>query len=224
MCVSASASFAVSGGLLLGGLAIQRYRAVASHQQAFALIPFIFSAHQFSEGLVWLGVTGVVPESIQHTAMYFFAFIALSGWPVYMPLAMYKYEQSSIRRLMLLPLTLGVIVSGYLLWSFTWYSPLVLQVNCNQQGCAALAYRHDLPYLRDTIRYFYLCAIIAPLFLTRNIKIRWLLAPVFLASFPLGAYLSNVYTFASVWCFIAAIVSAVIFFTFNSKQDLGLRI
>ncbi len=218
MCVSASASFAVSGGLLVAGLAIQQYRDVSNHQQLYALVPFIFSAHQFSEGLVWLGVIGVAPESIQHMAMYFFAFIAYSVWPVYIPVAMYQYERNSIRRLMLPALVLGIGVGGYLLWAMIGYSQLTLQVDCNQQGCGALAYRHELPYLQDTIRYFYLLAIVTPLFLTRNPKIRWMLAPVFLASFPIGAYLTNVYSFASVWCFIAALVSGCIFFTFKSRQ------
>ena len=121
MCFSASASFAASGGLLVTGLAIQRYKSVSSNEQLFAAIPFMFAAHQFSEGLVWLGVSGTVAEPIQWAAIHFFSFIAFALWPVYVPLAMYRYEKSRLRRFILPLQFIGIIVGLYLLWCYTFF-------------------------------------------------------------------------------------------------------
>lgn len=218
MCVSATASFAASAGLLVVGVAIQRRYHINSYQQAFAIIPLIFAAHQFFEGVVWLGVNGTVPNIVQTVAVYSFAVIAFSGWPVYIPIALYCYEHNPSRVYIIPVLTLGIVVAIYFIWAFTLYSPLQLVVDCDGEACAALSYRYQLPYLKGTINYFYLAAVTLPMFLSQNPRIRYFLAPVILLTFPLAKAISGVFTFASIWCFIAALASVCVFFTFSEQK------
>lgn len=185
---------------------------------AVRLCAFCLCFHQFVEGLVWLGLDGAIPITIQHTAEYLFAFIAYTFWPIYIPLAMYCFERSSIRRLMLAALVLGIVVGLYFLWSFTIYSPLLVEIDCSGEVCAGLAYNHQKPYLENSIIYYYSLAVVTPLLITRNKRIKFLITPVYLLSYPVAEHLSVFDTFASVWCFIAAMSSVSILFAFESNR------
>ena len=219
MCFSASASFTVSSGLVLTGLATHRYRSVATHQRAFTAIPYLFAAQQFAEGLVWLGVSGIAPHDLQRAAIYCFAFFAFVLWPTYIPYATARLEHDPARRRVFKPLWFfGVALSTYYLWCFTVYSPLTLEVMCQSEVCGSLAYQFRVPYLASAINYVYLALASLPFFLLHNQRICWGVGlPMFL-SFPLTRAFSVPDTFPSAWCFFAAVTSVSLFFSLLKKS------
>ncbi len=222
MCFSASASFIAAGGLILGGRAIQKYRVVHGNQQLLAAIPFVFGAHQFSEGVVWLGVYGTVSPFLQTIAAYFYSFVAFVFWPIYIPLAISFFDRPKTS-LCLSALTLtGFIVGTYYFWCLTFYAPLRLEVICQFNKCGSLAYAFQLPFFDSAINYAYALVTIFPFFITANQKLKGLVGPVILLSFAIGVYLSNAPEVPSVWCFFASIASLFIFLTFKAKNAMEI--
>jgi len=219
MCYSAEASFSVGAGLIASAVAIQRVNSVQKNEQPLAAIPLLFGAQQIAEGLVWLGVNGTVPSSVQVAATYLFATIAFFVWPIYSPWAMYRYERSDIRKFLLPIIALGVAVGTYTLYCFTIYSRLELSTVRIGQGHFSLLYDFEAPHAYGAIEYAYVAAATFGFFFTRNERIRWIVGPAFLLSFPVGKYLSTLPTFPSTWCFVAAVVSlGIFFFAFEEKR------
>ncbi len=221
MCYSAEASFVVSAGLIGSGLAMHRFKIIEKHEQPIAAIPFIFGLQQFSEGLVWLGVDGSLSPWLHTSAIYCFTFIAFTLWPIYAPFAMYQFERSSIRRYIIPLQVAGFLVGLYLLWCYTCYSDLLLQLKENGCGHLSLSYVFQQPFLEKPIEYVYLAASTFAYFLTQNKAVRWIIAPIMVLSFPLSKYMADAYTFPSVWCLVAAIASIGIFhFALKSKKKI----
>ncbi len=220
MCFSVSASLLAGGGLILGGIAMRRYRPIAEREQMFAATPFFFGIQQLSESLVWLGVSGAVPESVQSVAIYFFSFMAFVFWPIYIPCSMTRYQRPGAARFSVPLQWTGLAIGLYYLWCFTVYSDLRLVVSCGADGCGSLAYVFSLPYLDSAINYFYLAVVTLPFFLSTNARIRWLVGPGFLVSFGLATLISVPDAFPSVWCFFAALMSLSIFFSLARKDTV----
>jgi hypothetical protein len=219
MCFSAEASFVVSAGLITSGFAIHRFKIVEKHEQALAAIPFVFGLQQFSEGLVWLGLDDGLSPLVHTSAIYFFTFVAFTFWPIYAAFAMYQFERSKIRKYIIPFQFIGIAVGFYLLWCYTYYSDLSLLLVENGYGKNSLSYYFELPGWDKPVEYFYLAASTFPFFITKNRGVRWIIGPIMLLSFPLGKYMSNVHTFPSVWCLIAAVASIGIYhFAFKSKK------
>lgn len=76
MCFSASASFAASAILASAGVASIR-KAADSSQVPFAAIALIFSAQQFCEGFLWIGLTSATSEAWRQIPTHMFLFAAL---------------------------------------------------------------------------------------------------------------------------------------------------
>lgn len=221
MCFSASASFTASGGLVLAGLATHRYRSVATHQRPLAAIPYLFAVQQFSEGLVWLGVSGTIPGDLQRAAIFIFSFFAFVLWPIYIPYAAACLEQHPARRRFLTALCgVGLALSVYYLWCFTVFSSLMLDVLCQSQTCGSLAYQFRVPYLASAVNYVYLALASLPFFLQRNPRIRWGVGLPIFFSFPLTLSFSVPDTFPSTWCFFAAVASLSIYCALLKKPGL----
>ncbi len=219
MCFSATASFVGGGTILLGSTwAIQKYR-FPKRSLLLATIPLIFGLHQLSEGLVWLGIKGSITLPLQQAAMYVYAFIAMCFWPVYIPLAMLVHEYPSKRIPLLATLGVGGMISVYLLWSFTLYSPLNLRVNCGFDGCSAIAYLYELPYLVGIIDYFYVAVVVLPFVLSNNRRIRYGVSAAFLLSFLLALYLQNDKNYPSIWCFLAAVISSSVYYALAPRAS-----
>jgi hypothetical protein len=208
------------GGLILGGVAMHRCRPIAAHEQMFAATPFFFGIQQLSESLVWLGVSGAVPESVQLVAIYSFSFMAFVFWPIYIPCSMACYQRFGAIRFSVPLQWAGLAIGLYYLWCFTVFSDLRLVVSCGADDCGSLAYVFSLPYLDSAINYFYLAVVTLPFFFSTNARIRWLVGPGFLVSFGLATLISIPDAFPSVWCFFAALMSISIFFSLASKDTV----
>jgi hypothetical protein len=85
MCFSATASFAASAALLPAGA----YCVCTAARKngaflALAVVPFVFAAQQFTEGLVWRGLENDDAVLIE-TASAFYLFFAMAFWPFWIP-------------------------------------------------------------------------------------------------------------------------------------------
>ena len=212
MCFSAEASF-VSGGLILGAGLYNFHKRQADTQKSYLLlVPVLFGVQQISEGFVWLGVSGFLPEMAHWFFIYLFSFFATSLWPAFMPFSVWRFEERNPNKQILLMLSVGgFLIASYLLWSSFFYSSIELKVKCSQLDCNSLAYLFDMPYSGNWINYIYLFFVISPLIVSSHKTVRYIVSPAFFISFLVGALLSKSETFPSVWCFFAALMSISIF-------------
>ena len=71
MCFSATASFVASGVIASIGVATLRH-VREPRALLFACVPLLFAVHQFTEGLVWLGLDGHIGKvALDHVAFLF---------------------------------------------------------------------------------------------------------------------------------------------------------
>lgn len=219
MCFSANASFVVGTAVVGCGIYLLRKRKIPPRAKYLALIPIVFGIHQLAEGLVWLGLEPNLPKWVHSGAIYFYTFISHSFWPVYIPLAMAVYDRvDKYRRADWFFLFIGLFVSAYLFWSYTFYDPVVLKTGLNLFQCNSLIYDFDIPIDYGLGRYLYLSAIIIPLVTTTNKKIRYILSPVLILTFLLASFFSGEGSFSSVWCFFAASISCIFVLIFPVKK------
>lgn len=214
MCFSATASF-VAGGLLCSGglIAVSRLR-YPKKLLALASVPIIFGVHQISEGFVWLGLDGAIGIRYQDLAMYFFNLIAMSFWPIFIPLSVGLYEYPRKKYSFAVLTVAGTIISLYLFYSYTFYSTLHINVQC----CNSIAYIYHLPYLYGIVDYFYVLVVVLPFLLSCNPRIRFLLGPAFFISFLIALVIQSGYDYPSIWCFLAAGISICIYYALDYQS------
>lgn len=169
MCLSAGVSFAATVFLTVGGCAITRtaWRRNLRYLP-LALMPVFAGIQQFSEGYVWLGMTGDSPMSVLFGAMGFM-FFTWFMWPVWIPFCVYVLEPDDSRRKpWFLALALIGLLFGLLLYVPHGFSRDMVVVEINNQS---LAYEKSMwldfmmpRWLTNTI---YVALIIVPPALSR---------------------------------------------------------
>jgi hypothetical protein len=202
MCFSAAASFtsaAVIGGLGAGAL----IRAPKSTQRAFAAIPLIFALQQCIEGGIWLAIRSSSPLAIPLT--YVFLFFALVWWPLYIPFVAYRLEEKPTRRTILVMFGIIGMLVGIGLYIIFLHSPTTAQI-----ANKCIYYPLNVPY-RIVFGILYAVATIGPGFVSTNRSMRLFCA--LLGIFGLFTFISYNTNLVSVWCFFAAVISLVIFFS-----------
>jgi len=198
MCFSATASFGAAGVLALAGGATLA-KAHKPKEWPLAAMPIVFALNQGIEGLLWLTVpaghqAGRGPATI-------FALIALVVWPVLTPLAIGLVETSQKRRLILALLGPGVLVAGYSIFDIlghpymAWPAP------------HSLVYINDSPYPL-LMMAAYLAAVCLPPLLASDPALKLFGAVITLGlAITLGFFFVSL---VSVWCFFAALASAIL--------------
>ena len=212
MCFSATASFVACGVTAAVGLATIA-RAQGLNELPLAAIPLVFSVQQGVEGLLWLTLP-IAPEGPTSTLLtQLFLLIATVFWPVFAPIAVLLIEPDAMRRRLLQGcLAIGLSVAGYTLWYGLAGSPAASIANGHIVYSGEPGLSHELVLL-------YLLAVgVAPL-LSSHLTISLFGTVVVLGTFVTYAYYWE--AFISVWCFFAAIGSAVIFAHFESVRRLG---
>jgi hypothetical protein len=122
MCFSASASFGVSLGLSVLGVASLR-KVKDPSQYSFATIPLVFAAQQFVEGIVWLSMTKPGWEGTAVISSIIFLLFAQVVWPVWLPVSFLRMEKEARRkRILKLFLIPGLMVSAYFLFCLYTYA------------------------------------------------------------------------------------------------------
>jgi hypothetical protein len=200
MCFSASASLTAGAGLLIiGAIAVSQSK--TTPQRVLASIPVIFSVQQFSEGLLWLSLSGGASAQWQPISMYVFLFFAQVVWPSFVPLTILLFEKNVLRkRILRILLAIGILTSLYLCWCLLFY-----HVSARIEG-HHIKYELDFPLGNrwfSGITYI-LAAVMAP-FISSLRQLR-LLGLLLLVSYLVSRIFYQDYLI-SVWCYFAALLS-----------------
>lgn len=209
MCYSATASFVASGVIATVGIATLRH-VREPRTLLFAAVPMLFSLHQFTEGLVWLGLEGRIgPAALDHASFLFMVY-AQGILPFLMPLAVVLMEPPGWRRRAILSLTvLGAVVAGLMMGGL-----IFLESRCFIQG-NSIAYRN--PVTGDLLlSLLYILVTCGALILSTHRVVRWY--GVFNIVALAITQIVKEYAFASVWCFYAATMSVVIYWQFARRE------
>jgi hypothetical protein len=92
MCFSATASF--GAGIVLSAIGVASLKKVIHPSQTlFAAIPILFAVQQLCEGFLWLALTHPGYSFLQDFTTYLFLSFAQVLWPLYVPLAVYLFQE-----------------------------------------------------------------------------------------------------------------------------------
>jgi hypothetical protein len=209
MCFSASASFmaaALSGAA--GAVCLAQVQ--SRRELALAALPLFFALHQTIEGFLWLSLEHGGPAERTARLTGGFLMLALVFWPVYAPLATLIAEPDrSRRRWIAVCLSAGLAVSIYFFLSLS-----ALPRTASIEG-GHIAYSAD-PDLPLMIRFFYPAATSLSLMLSSHRMIAVSGFVIFLGS--VVSYWMYWNAFTSVWCFFAAMASALLVVHFGMAR------
>ena len=122
MCFSATASFGVSIMLAsIGTLAV--IEAKTTSHKVLAVVPFIFSMQQFTEGWVWFSLTKEEFYLLKVPCMYLFLFFAEVAWPICISFSMMLLEKKNNQKKILRFLFyMSILLSSVLAYSLFYYT------------------------------------------------------------------------------------------------------
>ena len=208
MCFSATASFS-AGTVLLGLGALTLKSARRPRELAFAAIPLLFAVQQLSEGVIWLTFRYEAPL-LNAVMTHVYSFFSHVLWPVYVPLAVLLIEPPGWRRRALLVLVAaGAAVGAYLL-----YFLIALPIVSRPVG-QHIEYVSPHFFAAAAITLYLMSTTFSPLLSThRTVRAFGVLV---LLSFVAAYYFYAIW-FISVWCFFAALMSAVIYLHFVMRR------
>lgn len=205
MCFSATASFTAAA--VIGSIGILTLRSAATNHDRrvlpFAAFPLLFAVQQLVEGFLWLDLAGPGPGALRPILVQAFQGYAEIIWPIFAPLAAFLIEPERLRRrLILLCLAVGVVLSAYLL------AKMIAHPYAAFVGSGHIVYQNDAHYPLG-IEAPYVVATTISLLLSSHRYVQ-LLASVILVGFGV-AYISFHHAYISVWCFFAAVASVLVY-------------
>ncbi|HEY8326889.1 MAG TPA: DUF6629 family protein [Rhodanobacter sp.] len=210
MCFSATASF-TAGALLLGLGTLTLRSARHPRERPFAAIPLLFAIQQLSEGVIWLTFRYEAPL-LNGVMTHVYSFFSHVLWPVYVPVAVLLIEPPGPRRRALLAfVAAGVAVGVYLLYFLIAY-PVVSRPTGQHVEYVS---PHFFAAAAMTL---YLMATSVSFVLSTHRAVR-LFGVLVLLSFG-AAYAFYAIWFISVWCFFAALLSALVYLHFLPRSPL----
>lgn len=206
MCFSATASLVAGAALSATGV-LTLTKAKTKKEIPLASIPLLFGVQQLIDGVVWLSFGTPVLNTI---AVYAYSLFSLVVWPVIVPVAVLLVETNPGRRKILEAISfIGIGVGSFFLYFITFGTTTAQIVN------HCVAYDTSHPY-RFAILAFYIIAT-GGTFLISSKKILRLLGGVILISFFVAGWF-YLDTFTSVWCFFAAVLSAIVYWYFQNRS------
>jgi hypothetical protein len=218
MCFSAGASFA--GGAVISAIGVATVRKSSKPSQTlFASVPLLFGLQQFAEGVVWITLRSGGHVQLQYVAAYIFLIMALVVWPVMLPLSVMIMEKLKRRRKVLISfLIIGALLSAYYAYCLLFY-PIAPQIKSFH-----IIYKGDFPKSLVTPAFIvYLTATLPPLFISSVRKISVMGVLIALSCLVSGIFFKEYHT--SVWCFLAALISGVIYWiiSISTKEKTESR-
>ena len=209
MCFSATASFS-AGAILLGVGALTLKSARHPRELLFAAIPLLFAIQQLSEGVIWLTFRYEAPQ-LNVVMTHVYSFFSHVLWPAYVPVAVLLIEPPGRRRQALLVfVAAGLAVGAYLLYFLVAFPVVSRPIGQH------IEYVSPHFFAATTMTLYLLSTTLSPILSThRMVKVFGVLA---LLSFA-AAYLFYATWFISVWCFFAALLSAVVYLHFWRSGD-----
>ena len=209
MCFSATASFS-AGAVLLGLGALTLKSARRPRELLYAAIPLLFAIQQLSEGVIWLTFRYEAPQ-LNVVMTHVYSFFSHVLWPAYVPVAVLLIEPPGRRRQALLVfVAAGLAVGAYLLYFLVAFPVVSRPIGQH------IEYVSPHFFAATTMTLYLLSTTLSPILSThRMVKVFGVLA---LLSFA-AAYLFYATWFISVWCFFAALLSAVVYLHFWRSGD-----
>ncbi|WP_299365418.1 DUF6629 family protein [uncultured Paracoccus sp.] len=222
MCF-ATASFGAGVVLIpLGGVALARAGKTDRRYLTLAAFPVLFGVQQIFEGFVWQSLDGPVPPASRAAAMVLLLFAYLL-WLVLTPLAVILVEERTwLRRVFL-----GITIFGGA-YGLSLFAPLVVNPDWLAVETARGSILYDTRLIYDgvvskmVLRVTYAGVICLPLLLSTAPGVR--LFGVLVTLSVLLAFLFATYAFTSIWCYLAAVVSAYVVFLIDRLQIPSRRL
>ena len=203
MCFSATASFGAS--IMLTSIGIVSFKKANYFPlKVLAIIPFVFSLQQFSEGWVWLSLTNMNFSEWKQLGMYCFLFLAEVAWPVCISFAMLRLEENKNRRKLLhILFDASIILSIILTFSFFYYS-----VDAKVMG-SHIMYTIDTPnsFKSITNLIYFSTAVLPPLLSTFK-KVKWIGIVLIISYIIAKIYFADY--IISIWCYFATLITIII--------------
>lgn len=221
MCFSATASF-VAGAVLipLGGVALAQAWKTDRRYLALAAFPALFGVQQIFEGFLWRSLDDPALAASHAAAMAFLLFAYLL-WLVLTPLAVFLVEERTWLRRVFLGLTIFGAAYGLSL-----FAPLVINPDWLTLELARGSILYDTRLIYDgavsktVLRVTYAGVICLPMLVSTAPGVRFF--GVLVTFSVLLAFLFANYAFTSIWCYLAAAVSAyVVFLMFRLQVPSG---
>lgn len=208
MCFSATASFIAGVSLSSLGVATLK-KAERKAEIPFAMIPLLFGIQQIIEGMLWLSFRFDAP--LLNAAMtYAFTLFSHVLWPMFVPFSIGLVETVAWRKKAILAFQfIGIAVGLYLLYMIVTF-PVRSEVD--EHIVYVSPHFYQVP-----VMVLYLAATCAGAFFSSH-KIINIFGVLALLLFVV-AYWFHAVAFFSIWCFFAAILSAVIYLHFKSEKQ-----
>jgi hypothetical protein len=212
MCFSATASFVA--GTALSVLGVFTLRATRRKVEVpFASIPLMFGLQQMVEGALWLSFRFDAPQ-LRLAMTYLFSMFSHVLWPIYVPFAIGLLETVAWRRKAIWGFQcVGLLVGLYLLF-------LIVEFPVTAVVAENIVYASPHFY-KIPVMLLYLAATCVSCFFSSNATIR-IFGVLALLLFAVAYGFFSVALF-SVWCFFAALLSAIIFVHFRFEQRIPVR-
>lgn len=209
MCFSATASFTAGTALSVVGVLTLR-KSEGLRELPLALVPLLFGIQQLTEGVLWLSLNNNLPLARVWSTDIFSGFSHVL-WPIFIPFSVLLVETGRRRRHAIGGfLVLGLGVGLYLLY-FLLRFPVTATVR-NE----SIAYDSPHFYLGSVLVTYLLATCVSGLFSShRCINVFGVLAFVL----AIVAALIAVTTFVSVWCFLAAVLSLLVYLHFSGPMQ-----
>lgn len=210
MCFSATASLIAGGSLSTAGVAVLT-QTTTRRQLPFAAIPLLFGIQQTIEGVVWLSFGSPWLNELSTFSYSMFSHVL---WPILVPVAVLLLEHDPVRRRILYVfLATGTAVGAYLLLSALLRDGITSRV---LNGSIS----YDSPHLyTPVVLTMYVVATCLSSVVSSHFFIRMFGAVMFTAFVVTGLVFSE--TFISVWCFFAALLSALVFWFIREFRAAG---
>jgi hypothetical protein len=207
MCFSAPISFATSALLLPIGLVsfIKAYRYQPNYI-GFSLIPIFFAIQQFIEGFVWLNLQ-TTHSKMTNLFGYSYLFFAYCFWPAYFSFAIQRIESIHYKkRLMGYAGVLGIVLALILYLPIIYNHPS-LRISIAQHS---IYYSCQFNPIQQVLyNFFYLGILFFSCMIADNRKINLFGLAIMISYVVSGLF--YIYSFTSVWCFFAAILSVLVY-------------
>jgi hypothetical protein len=203
MCFSATASFGAS--IMLAGVGtVALNKANSPSLKVLAIIPFIFSLQQFTEGWVWLSLTKEDFALWKLPSMYIYLFFAEVTWPIGISFSMMLLEEKENRKKILRFVFYGsVLLSSVLAYSLFYYTADVKVIGYH------VMYSIDTPDSYKSItNLIYFATAVLPPFLS-SVNKAWWIGAILIASYLIAKVFYEDYII-SIWCYFATAISVII--------------
>ncbi|MDH5388523.1 MAG: hypothetical protein OEY06_08740 [Gammaproteobacteria bacterium] len=218
MCFSVGVSLTSAVILVpLGLYGLKKTLRVNKAYWAFALLPIGFGMQQAFEAGVWWALDTNNTEILRLSALGFLFFSHLF-WLVWIPLSSYFVETIKRRRILFLLIAIMGAISGTTMFlSFILHSSWLTVSVVNHSIHYQTAQIYDDYFPEIVLRTVYLLMVLLPLLLSSKRHLR-LLGILMLLSMIATLTLFS-FTFISVWCYFAALISLYIYYSILIKRD-----